>query len=363
MKKLFSIQALRAFAILIILYTGTLDFAKTFGKSHQQQLFSFRYFGYMGLDIFMVIAGFMAGYAFYQYNGKKDGLEFLKNRFLRVNIVYYAGAIIYLVLICFLHPHYPKVMVTAGLRDMLIPLRIIDQQQQFFLMLEDSWSFSFLWYFYLLFAATIFFKIEKKLLVLGVLLIILSIIGFFVTPYFDFRSKFYTSPIMLEFLAGLFVYWLYREQKISKTVAIVFVILAIGAYIYNLFLGNKDFFKSKGDLDQIFELKRVLMLGLPAVLLVAGSIVLEQKGILSGLWNNKFLQLTGNASFSIFLIYPTVFFLITISYLKLGISINPDLLILLHYPIAYAIGILFHKKVELPLLSFIEFKPRLYANA
>ncbi|GEP92404.1 Peptidoglycan/LPS O-acetylase OafA/YrhL, contains acyltransferase and SGNH-hydrolase domains [Chitinophaga terrae (ex Kim and Jung 2007)] len=365
MKKLNSIQFLRAFAILLLIYAGAIQLASTFAKSQQQQFFHLRYFGFMGLDLFMVIAGFMTGYSFYYYSGKKDGIEFLKNRFLRINPLYYIGTLIFMVFVCFLHKNFPFVLVLSGLRDMFLPFRVLNAQQQFYLLLVDSWPFTFLWLFYILFALTIFFRIKKKLLVLGLLLLVLSIAGFYITAYVQFRAKYVTSPIMLEYLSGLLIYWLYRERKIPGYAATAFLILGVAGYIYNIFFGDNDIFRTKGDLDQIYELRHVLLMGVPAVMLVAGCIEMERNGKLMPVWNNRWFLLTGNAAYSIFLVYPTVYFLLIMGYIQIGKAPNPDLNIWLHMPIAWGLGILFYRKVEIPLLAMFEtpHTPTTYANA
>jgi peptidoglycan/LPS O-acetylase OafA/YrhL len=232
---------------------------------------------------------------------------------------------------------------------------VLPQQSQFYLLLVDSWPITFLWIFYLLFATSIFLKIKKKLLFISAIIILLTIAGFYVSPYTTFRLKSVTSPILLEFLMGLSIFWLSNKQRIPEYAAYSFLLLGISGFIYNIFYGDNEVFRTRGDLDQIYELKRVLQFGVPSALLVAGSVVLEQKERLNKVWNNRFFQLTGNASYSIFLIYPSVYFLLMVFYVQIvGTIPNADLNIFMHMPIAWGIGILFYRKVECPIKEMIK---------
>ncbi|MFY0252524.1 acyltransferase family protein [Chitinophaga sp. 30R24] len=354
--KINSIQFLRAIAILLVLYAYAIDVQMAFSVSHQQKFHYLPNFGAIGIDLLFVITGFITCYTTNVYTGKRDGWLFLKKRFLRINPLYYTATTIYIVAFCLIDKVYPVTALLNNLKETLLIIPILNSQQELAHALITGWPLSFIWWFYLLFYALILLKVKNKILALLLIIPALVLGGYFLHAK-DFRLQFYLNPIMLEFLFGVIIYWLYRHVKITAPVAGLLLLLGLAGYLYNILHGYGDISETGIQISPEKHLKRTFLWGLPCAFVLAGSIFLEQKALLQRLWNNRFFLLLGNTSFAIYLVFYTVFYLLSALYIKTGFFWNPDLSIFVHMALGIGAGLLFYKYAERPFLQNIHFKP------
>lgn len=352
--KLNSIQLLRALAVILVVYAHSIDLQMKYSVSRQQRFFFLQDFGAIGVDIFFTISGFIITYVANRYIGTREGYSFLKKRFFRINPIYYIASLIYLVL---LSPIYGQLTQSGNIRsliDTFIMLPILDMQTTIDPILSVGWSLSFEWWFYCLFYCLILFKARKK----EWLLLMLPILV--VTRYFlrlsDFRLIFMTNPIMLEFLFGVVIHWLYTHVKIPGGIVFLLISFGILGYGYNIIYGYGNISEQFDVISGEVSMKRVLLWGIPSACIVAGCIFLEKSGVWCTLWNNRFIILTGDASYSIYLVHKTIFFLLPPLYSITGFFLNPDLAVFLQLLIAAVAGILFYKNIEKPILQYIQAK-------
>lgn len=238
---------------------------------------------------------------------------------------------------------------------MIIMIPVLDSQATMAPFLFVAWTLSLEWYFYLLFFLLILFKVNNKVLLLFLLLPLLIIIRYLFYIQ-DFRLLFIMNPIMLEFLFGVGIYWLYCHVKVPHWIAGLLIILGITGYALNIFFGYGDICKVPNILFGHTSMQRVLLWGIPSACIVAGCIFYEKNGVLNYLWNNRLIQLMGNASYSIYLIHFPVIYSLTLLYFKIKFYINPDLTVLLLLVISIAVGIIFYRIVEQPLLEYFRTK-------
>ncbi|TWF45305.1 peptidoglycan/LPS O-acetylase OafA/YrhL [Chitinophaga polysaccharea] len=354
--KINSIQFLRAIAVLLVVHVHAIDTQEAFSVSHQQKFFFLENFGAIGVDLFFGISGFIISYVAGNYFGAYDGVDFLKKRFLRINPIYYVASLIYMVLFCFFDKFYPIEAVLYGLKNTVLMLPVLNSQKALFPILVVGWSLSFEWWFYVLFFLLILARTKYKTFLLLLVIPALVIIGK-VLQVHDPRLIFYTNPIMLEFLFGVIIYWLYRNVTLPAGVAAFLLLLGLGGYAYNIFHGFGDISELGSVTTGTGSLKRVLLWGLPSAFILAGCIFLEKKGVLARIWNNRFFLLLGDASYSIYLTHFTFFYLLTNIYIYTGFFLNADLSIFVHMALGVAVGILFYKKVERPLIKLLHPKP------
>jgi peptidoglycan/LPS O-acetylase OafA/YrhL len=351
--KLGSVQFLRAIAALLVAYAHSIDVQENYASSFQQHFLHWENFGAFGLDIFFVISGFIIAFSAQRYRGGRDGMLFLQKRFLRVNPVYYLATLLYLGL-HFSHTHSLKAIHvnadTIGKSILLLPF--FDRTIWTNTILPVAWTLCFEWWFYILFAVTIFCRVRYKGLLLSALLL-LPMIGCSFPQHVDFRLQFIGNPLMLEFLLGVGIYWCYTHVNISGAVAILLIVTGIGICLCEIFRGFGRISESQSILTATLSLTRFFLWGIPAGLLVAGCIFLEKNGRLVRLWNAPLTRLLGDASYSIYLIHLTIYGVCMAIYTRLGFFMHPDLAVLVQVLVGVGGGIIFYFLVEAPLLRLL----------
>ncbi len=339
---------------MLVVYRHSIDMQLRFGVSAQQHFFYLRHIGSVGVDIFFVISGFIICFVANEAAGFTQGVDFLAKRFLRINPIYYLATLLYLLplaLYLWKNGKLQTILSASLLKNFLI-LPFTDKSDLIYPILTVGWTLGFEWYFYLLFFILILVKVRNKFLTLFLLLSFLVLAGRWLPPLADHRLVFMTNPLLLEFLCGGLICWCYLHLRIGKRFALFMVCAAIGAWVYEIFGGFGNIFYIVNTNED--SLQRILYWGIPSALLVAGCVFLEKLPSQSYLWDHPFATLAGNASYSIYLTHPTVFVFFSTLYLHVGFFLNPDLAVLIQVAIALAVGILFYKLVEFPLLRLLK---------
>ena len=355
--KLRSIQLIRMVAALMIAFLHAIG--TQVNPSHRPLPFGDRLIDALGsgVDIFFILSGFIIAFSAGRYVGGKESLLFLKKRFLRLNPLYYIATLFCLAVNWHHLSVHSLLPGSARILNSVMPLPVADGKQFNGYILMVAWTLSFEWFFYLLFALGIVGRFRHKgpfLIALGLLLVAC----FYVFPITDFRLKFITNPILLEFLLGIFLYEVYSRWS-SPSMIVVIGLLAAGAtgYLYQFFRGPVYLPVPSLIADGSLSLHKFFSRGVPAAFLVAGCVFLETKGSLRSLWENKLANLLGNASYSIYLTHYTVYNLCEAAMTRLGPVINTQLSVLLWFAIAVMAGVIFYKLVEVPLLHALK-KPQ-----
>jgi exopolysaccharide production protein ExoZ len=156
-QKLHSIQSLRgAASLLVILFHLSLAEKKLWPESNVHFFSFFEKVGFIGIDLFFVISGFIMVWISYEHLGnyKKIG-EFLKKRFLRIYPTYWA-----MCLLVFL-----TVKLHWGINLSLQDISATEKIQELLLLpanyhgfVQVAWSLSFEMLFYFIFCALFLFK-------------------------------------------------------------------------------------------------------------------------------------------------------------------------------------------------------------
>ncbi|KAA2239882.1 acyltransferase [Chitinophaga agrisoli] len=357
--KLHSIQFLRSIAALLVVYVHAIDLQMQFSVSKQQNFFYLQNFGAIGVDIFFAISGFIITFVANKYTGTKSGFNFLVKRFIRINPIYYVGsALLALSMLTYAWIRGSQIFwpqLLSSLADTLLIVPVTGDTNQYNPILLIGWTLSFEWFFYLVFILLIIFRSTNKPLHLVLLITTLVILGKIAAPS-DYRLIFITNPVQLEFLLGVITCWVYLNFHVNNRIAALLVISGIVGFIYSIFWGYGEISEAGHTLSGQLSMQRFLLWGVPSGLLTAGCILLEKNGTLNWIWNNKLSRITGDASYSIYLVHLTVFYICSILYSKIGFPFNPDLSIFMHVGIATLIGIIFYKLVESPLLNYLQYK-------
>ncbi|KIC26016.1 hypothetical protein GC1_14080 [Leisingera sp. ANG1] len=280
-------------------------------------------FGASGVDLFFIISGFVMVYTTHD---QMTAREFAAKRMIRVVPVYYL-----ITLLVFAISIAAPSLLQATTSD---PVQLI--KSLLFIPFEKSnglvqpivfvgWTLNYEMAFYALFAASLLLPAHRTAFVLAVLAAAVCL-----HPFSNGTlAAFYTSPILLEFAAGMILALIWRGRRNRRT-GVLLVCAGIGAVIL---------------LAQIPGLHRSLLYGLPYLALTAGVLLLE-----GSIRHNRILALLGEASYSIYLTH----FFVTQFFAKIikGLDAGPGLALIAFAAsiiAAAAAGVLFHKIVEAPV--------------
>jgi exopolysaccharide production protein ExoZ len=347
--RLGSIQFLRMFAALLIAYLHAIGTQVYTPPGFQEDMArGINEFG-IGVDIFFVISGFIIALTAGSYDGWRQSLHFLKKRFIRLNPVYYIALLLFLA-VNFHHMWKTHIPGYGSFLKAILLLPVADTIGWLPSVMPVAWTLNFEWYFYILFALAIAIPIKNKhwflILLCSALVACYAIAG--VTAS---RVWFITNPIMLEFLMGIAIFLWYRRSTPPPRIAYGLLIGGVALALYDILRGTTFVNDVYGTAEGRIALLRMLHMGIPAALLVAGCLFLEKNGLLAPLWNNRYVQLLGNASYSIYLIHYITYSALAALFLRLGPVLNINLSISLWFLIATVSGILFYRYVEEPLLQ------------
>ncbi|RAI59307.1 acyltransferase [Roseicella frigidaeris] len=272
--RLIEIQFLRAFAALAVVLhhaAGRADLGFATGAA--------------GVDIFFVISGFIMWMVGTQR--PTSPLRFAWDRVARVAPLYWLvtlGIATLAVVVPAAMPNLQPTLETLALSLFFVPHR--DASGAVLPLLVPGWTLNCEMFFYLLFAASLALPRSIRLGALSALLGLLALAGLVWQPEHPVAST-YTSPLLLEFAAGLALAALWRQGRLpGRAAGRAMLLLGLGAFA--ALEGSGVFVESW----------RVLLWGVPAWLLVAGALAAGPIG------KGGAVARLGDASYSIYLLHP-----------------------------------------------------------
>lgn len=355
--KLHSIQFLRAIAVILVVYAYSIELTGQYGRAGQQSFYNLSTIGFTGIDLCFVIAGFITLYTAHTKAGFSAGMTFLQRRFYRINPIYYIASAVFfgITLLQYLLTDKPRLQEATKIISSTLDTLLIVPLGEFTYrpLLIPGWVLSFVWLFQLLFFLTILTRIKRKLVLLTGLIALLTGLYYVLRPH-DVRLSFLTNPILLEFLLGAFLCELYfRVQRMPLIIPILLLLTGIAGYLAPVFYSIPPVSNISSIIKGTLSMDRFLYWGVPSACLLGGCVFLEKAGRLAKLWSNKFMVLTGDASFSIYLVHASVFALFAILYHYTKLFLPPDISIFLQLLVALGAGIAFYRWVERPLVKWL----------
>lgn len=347
-KKLDSIQLLRGIAAFLIAFGHVDNYAGAGNPT--------KGFGWVGIDLFFVISGFVIAYTVFPYvNSRRFAATFAVKRLARIYPTYWA----FFLLTFF-------VMWVAGYQAalpwdnrivsfFLFPQRIAEQW------VPVAWSLHFELWFY--FMTTCCIVLLGRRWWIGILLwttVVIAaqpFISYDPTATYDW-GKLCLGLYQLEFFSGFVAAWAVLRGKYIAPVAslLLGVLIAAGALIYGiLFL---DYPQKIGDYH--YFILRSIVFSIGFGLLVYGLVGLEA----SGQWKRipHFGVRLGDASYSLYLGHDLLYVMLGTAWMAMEL---PDLQSPLYgygvfAPVALVLtvilSVLFSEKVERPLWRHIRRK-------
>lgn len=317
--RLYSIQYLRALAAIavIIFHTGA---------------FTFGYAGNAGVDVFFVISGFVMWTV--SASRPQTPSEFILNRVFRIVPMYWLVTLLFVGTAVSVPSLFPRLVLDTthtAASLFFVPMES-PSNGKIWPVLVPGWTLNYEMFFYVLFASTLILPKKARLPILIGIFSCLTLTGIFYTSSNPLIIT-YTDSILLEFLAGVILGYAVEFDRLpSRTWGYTF--LATGFSLFVLAASTE------------IASPRVLVWGIPALIVVAGAVTLELNGCMPIV---TLAALIGDASYSIYLTHT-----LTISaILKLGIFFSPSARLAAGLCLSVLVGLAAWWLVERPMTQLI----------
>lgn len=317
-----SIQYLRALAAFMVLLSHV---AHKVRQSGGDSLDWFQIGGY-GVDLFFIISGFIMCLT---VDKKKISFAtFMKARVIRIIPLYWLltsfALMIYLI--------KPSLINSSGGVTSIVDSYLLLPLGDKFL-INNGWTLSFEFFFYIIFASFIFLGDLQKLTT-SIVLVCLAAIGFFL----QFESallNFMTDSILIEFVMGIASYSLIKKNKIPKNWSFILIICGVMSLSYGNVYGYGEVLLSFG---------RFFYAGIPMMMLFIGFVSLESKMKMSlPLYN------LGMSSYAMYLLHPFILSGVTLVFKKANFIVNTNIYIVSMIFISLVLSFYCYKHIELEL--------------
>ncbi|PZW50937.1 exopolysaccharide production protein ExoZ [Humitalea rosea] len=276
MAPILSIQYLRAVAAMLVVFSHAGERA---GVDFQ--------IGAAGVDLFFVISGFIMWVVVRP--AVTGGGAFLRLRLIRIVPLYWAVTLGLVAVASINHAWMPNFDTTpANLAMSLGFIPHFDPSGHIYPVLAVGWTLNYEIFFYLLFAASFALERARRLPALAAALLGLVAVGLVARPEGAIGVS-VTDPIMLEFLAGLLLGEAWLRGRLPGA--------GMG---YGLMLAGLAMAAAQHLGGWHSDAWRVLLWGVPALLLITGALAVEAAGQVPRL---GWLRLLGDASYSIYLLH------------------------------------------------------------
>ena len=328
-----SIQYLRGLAAIVVVIRHLLDRTEKYNIIAPG--FNGVEIGLWGVDLFFVISGFVMVYITQrrQFSFKLI-VNFWLRRFLRISPLYYIMTVIMLIGAFYmpqatqLKPSVAHTLASFLYLPTINPLPV----------LAVGWTLNYEMYFYLIFGCVLFLPSKYQIQVLSAWISFSVILGFF---YHSDNLLFnqITNQLLIEFLLGVLAGRLYLTENFwSVTKSLIIISISFFIIIF-------------AELVDVGEEFRSLIYGIPCAGLVSSLIMLEAKNIYK--FDNKFLLLAGNISYSLYLVHLIVIVIygkIVMTFLLFD-YVNGYILLFGDFIVCILTAILTYKLIEQPLHS------------
>jgi exopolysaccharide production protein ExoZ len=338
------IQMMRGIAALLVVLRHSWLAAEQFsGQPFGAIQRQFIDMGAAGVDLFFVVSGFiMVHVAGDKFGLKGAGRDFLFRRIIRIAPLYWiistailvfwlAGLILrnlhlsatdvacsYLFAPC-VHPHGPDLTTHP--------------------LLDQGWTLTYEWYFYLLFAFWLVVGSLRSLVIGAPLFFCAVIVLVSRSPYQGSAATFLADPLVFEFCFGLILGFIY-SKGIRPTLPVGIGLIATGICLFiALSLSGWDV--------------RWVIWGVPAAMIIFGALSIPTPTSFAG----RSLVSLGNASYSLYLSHGVV----TMTFSHFLSNRAPGVLqirlwvcVLLVCLVCLAFGGVIHRLIERPLTEFLQ---------
>lgn len=346
MRKLKSIQALRAIAAILVVIDHIFSSAE--GLKPGSTLLSeatYHYLGELGVQIFFCISGFIMVHTSNGSSGLAPALVFLKKRIIRIYPIYIITLVVFALVVKFFTEKYNIyfwVDYSSGniiKRVFLLPTFIYGNGWNNILM--QSWTLVYEVYFYMVFAFCIML-VSTKYIPLLATLFILSVMS--VVVFIGGREDSNTSTYILNVLGSknllFFIFGMlvsFAEKHIARRLILInnsTLFYSLSAILILVSIALKDYVSVYGISISILALMYI-------------STIVEINGDNP---INKLMVYLGEASYSLYLVH--IFAYIASPYFNV-LDINNNIYCSLMSVAAIILGCIVHSYIEKPVVSLL----------
>jgi exopolysaccharide production protein ExoZ len=288
--------------------------------------------GAAGVDVFFVISGFIMWVI--SARAPIGPIDFLLRRAVRILPLYWLTTLAVVFAATAWPPLFPAMKLSAAhvLQSLLfLPHR--DPNGQPYPVVVPGWTLDYEVFFYLLFAVALWWFARGRAVLVSVVLTALVLLRPFASLA-DPRQAAYTDPILLEFVAGLWLGAAWTSGRLPGRIA--------GVALFGAGLAG---FAVVSALGLQVSSWRLLLWGVPALAVVAGAVTAERAGLFV---RARLLAHVGDASYSIYLVHGLMVSLACRSLALAGIGSGP-LVLAASVGCGLAGGLTCHALVERPL--------------
>ncbi len=290
-----NIQALRFFAALVVVWHHV--------QPHLNDYFGANldtWFGISGVDIFFVISGFIMFHTVRGFRKRPQG--FWADRVVRIAPLYWAATTMIIILYqAGLRPAGVMAIDAGDVMSAYAFLPNIRADGMEAPILTVGWTLIYEMFFYVLFGLTFFLRSRvMSLTILTGLFMLFWMAKDLADLSAPYWLNFFLQPITMEFAAGAALALIYgrRPDDIPKAVAPAGLLMIM----LGIFVVLRADMRYGDILNHDFEL-RLLWLGAPSVMIVAGALMLEAAGYS---WRSRTILALGGASYALYLFHPVV---------------------------------------------------------
>ncbi len=300
--------------------------------------------GSVGVDVFFVISGLiMVLTAGHSFGSLASARHFLSRRIVRVLPLYWIFTILMLAAMWFVpgriaHSQSGVGQIIASL--LFWPMRDIKGLIQ--PILGVGWTLNYEMFFYVMFAAALLLPRRVGLAAIFIGFTLLVIGGQALPADAPDALRFWSSPIILEFLFGMLLgLGLQRGVRIGGMTALV------------LMIGGMALLWIAGSTGLTSTAWRWLAGGVPASLIVAGAAMGPQA---SNSASVRMLRLGGDASYALYLSHPFTINVVSVVWQKLPLA-SPIGYLAATIIVSLIVGVFVHLLIERPLLDMLHQRP------
>ena len=276
-----SVQLLRALAaIMVVMHHITIKA----GQYHNNALSGF-HIGEFGVDLFFIISGYIMCYT---TEGKKIvPWVFIQRRIKRIIPLYWVMTAIALA-VYLVAP--AMVNASGGETSILASWTLFPLGKK--LLVNNGWTLSYEFLFYLTFAVCLIAgSAGRRIVLTSLLLIAIFITGLLLQPQHP-TAKFLTNGIILEFILGMLAFKMTHNRHLTKLLC---ALLALSGLLLLIIQNQTGIYHTAAG--------RVISGGLPMFLFFTGVVGLENDIKQSSVPGIKTCVLIGEASYSLYLIH------------------------------------------------------------
>ncbi len=344
--KLDSVQILRALAASVVVaghvIAATAHFCADQGCHSQRWPIATG----AGVDLFFVISGFIMVIASGRMFGARTGTrDFVIRRLIRIIPLYWAVTTLSLLLTLIGGRRDLPELSAVAASYFFIPYDTTGRSDGFaFPIVDLGWTLNYEMLFYALFAACIGQGRRRCIVLVTAALGSTIAIGWALQPS-QVALRFWTQPISLEFVAGMWIADLYLGGKL-RLPSLVRVVFAVAAVIFLAANPISDLHAPTTPNG----LARAFGWGAPTALLLVSAIAgpLPWHG-----WLERCFVLIGDASYSLYLTHPFWILLLTRALSRLDLNVNAWVFAGLAFLGSVAVAVLAHLMFERPVTAFL----------